>query len=161
MMKPKAKQEMTVQKNRNGLKPMFKEDKEALRNYPDNILLRITITHGEKKQRSLKQHGLFRACLEVVADYCRSTFTGDTVQVDKEWDTAEKVLTQTCMAIGWYKQICVTPNGTVIFERKSTSFKAMEHKDAVNVYSKAMDSMSEKIGYTIEQLIGEAQDRMG
>lgn len=142
------------------MKAWMADDKRIWDMYPDNILLRITITHS-KKQRSLKQHGLFRACLEVVADHCRETFKGDKVATDKEWDTDKKVLWQACMAIGWYETVCVLPNGTVMFSRKSTSFEAMEHPDACNVYSNAMDVMSEKIGYTIEQLVGEAKSKMG
>jgi hypothetical protein len=159
--RPKAKASMSVQKDGKWMKPIFDEDKEAFKLYPQNTLMRITVSWSPKKQRSIPQHGLFRKCLDVVADHCSETYEGDPVGTDPEWDKPNKVLTQVCMAIGWYKKICVLPDGTVMFERKSTSFEAMEHPDACNVYSHAMDLMAEKIGYTLEQLIGEAKDRMG
>jgi len=136
--------ELICQIKHNDLLPYSPEDKEVLSNFHENQLVRVKI-YGTTKQRSLEQLRMFWACCRTVAENTE----------DPAWSTKSKVCFQVKVALHFVdpNMIAVRPDGTVVFQYRSISFRELKHIEANRIFDRSWEVMATKIGITVEKLL--------
>lgn len=142
--------EFTCQKVKGKLVPFCNEDREQFNEFLENQLIRVK-AFGSKKQRSLRQLGLYWACCTITASNTDN----------QNWNDKRKVSDQALIHAGWIDYRIVTESGDVVIKPKSVSFKNMAHMEANNILSNAMDYMAQFLNVSLFELIEMAKEEMG
>ena len=130
------------------LKPFTLDDADKLKDFHLNQPLKLRVSgFAPVKQRSLAQLNMFWKMCEAVAD------NSD----DEKWNTKYKVAFHTKVALRFCKDdtVSVTPEGNVVFEYRSISFRELKHMEACAFFDRAFEFLAGKIGLTAEELIAE------
>ena len=137
-----------MQINKGKLVPFSEEDREALREYHHNQVVRVTVK-GTRKQRSIRQLRLYWACCQTVADNTD----------DKQWRNKDSVDFQCRVATHFVDPalIAVRTDGTVQFSYRSISFANLKHIEANHYFTRAFEVMAAKLGVSVEKLVSNAQ----
>jgi len=88
---------------------------------------------------------MFWACCRTVAENTE----------DPAWSTKDKVCFQVKVALHFVdpNMIAVRPDGTVVFQYRSISFRELKHIEANRIFDRSWEVMAAKIGITVEQLL--------
>ena len=139
--------EIALQLSQDGdLKPFSQEDKELLKNYLPNQILKAKVS-GIQKERSVIQLRMFWACCRTVASNTE----------DSNWNTPEKVCIQVKIALKFFKSVVVIDDGSIHFDLDSISFKNLKQIEANKVFDRSWSIMSKKIGITVDELLKNAE----
>lgn len=128
------------------LVPYSAEAKDLLSDLKPNQIVRGKIT-GVKKPRSVKQLRMFWACCRTVADNTE----------DQNWNTPEKVCIQVKLALRFYKEIVVLPDGSIHFELDSISFDNLGQVEANKIFDRSWPVMAKHIGVSADELLNNAK----
>ena len=139
--------EVDLQYINHALVPFSAEAKQLLSDLKPNQLVRAKIS-GIRKPRSVRQLRLFWACCRTVAENTE----------DPNWDSAEKVCIQVKLALRFYKEIIVAPDGQIHFELASISFANLSQCDANRIFDRAWPIMAAHIGVKVEELLENAEN---
>lgn len=126
------------------LHPFSLEDKEALKAYMPNQVLKATI-QGVKHPRSYQQLKTYWGCCQVVADNNEKV----------GWQTKEQVDFQCRVALHFYDPdlVIARPDGSIAFNYRSISFDNLPHIEANNYFDRALQLMADFLKTTIEEMI--------
>ncbi len=139
--------EIAIQPQQNGMiKPYSQEDREALKIYKPNQILRAKIS-GIKKERSVPQLRMLHACLRTVAQNTN----------DPQWDDVEKVKIQLKHLLHFYKSTVVLPDGSIHFQLDSFAFANLEQIDMNKICDRSFPILAKKIGITVDKLLENAE----
>ncbi len=134
--------------------PQSDEDFEIVGSeFKKNEIVSIKAYHvGAKKARSVPAMNTLHACFKLVADNTD----------DQKLDTKQKVKFACKVALDYRYEdrVAYRPDGMVVFEYRSFSFKTLEHMESVNLFERAFDWMAGLLGITNEELIAEAKSKM-
>lgn len=128
------------------LKPTSDEDRETLRHFKPNQIVRLQI-YGTRKQRSVLQNKWVHKMFAIVADNTD----------DPEWSTPEKVKRNVKMAMRFFKDEVIVHNNKVWFELRSFAFDEMDQDEANRVYTEAKELCAKKLGVPPNVLEAEAK----
>lgn len=126
------------------LSPFSNEDREALKQYKPNQILRAKIT-GAEKPRSYEQLKLYWACCKTVADNHPQDLNKD----DIDFQVKIKVAKHNPSMIKRFQ----ADKGVVFMEPISIAFANMKHLEACRFFDLAFPIMAEMIGITTEELL--------
>jgi len=138
--------EIDLQVQNGKLCPFSQEATELLRNFKPNQVVRGKIS-GVKKERSVPQLRMFWACCRTVADNTE----------DQNWNTPEKVCIQVKLALRFYKEIVVLPDGSIHFELDSISFDNLGQVEANKIFDRSWPVMAKHIGVSADKLLNNAK----
>ena len=122
---------------------------------PYNQIVNVEIsTIIDKRERSYEQLCLYWVLCGIVADNTD----------DKDWDTKEKVDFQckfACRHIKFWTYYDNPKTGEKMLhiEMDSISFARLAHLEACHYFDQAFKLMADKIGITVDELTGEAENR--
>ena len=132
------------------LSPFSQEDKEALKNYHPNQILKAKVS-GIQKERSVIQLRMFWACCRTVAENTE----------DENWNTPDKVCIQVKIALKFFKAVVVTPDGHIHFDLDSISFANLKQVEANKVFDRSWVILAKKIGIPVDELLENAERENG
>lgn len=135
--------------------PATTEDMEAAHDeFKSNQMVRVqTYSIGAQKQRSVTQLGLLFACAELVSENTE----------DPLLNSKEKVIFASKVAMHYVDEnlVVVKKDGSVVFQYRSYSFKALPHMEANRIFDRVFEWMAKQIGVTVDEMVAEAKSRMG
>jgi hypothetical protein len=136
--------EISIQVKDNVLHPFSEDDREILREYKPNQILRCKLS-GIQKPRSLIQMRLYWSTCQVVAD--------NTDQV--AWNTKAKVDFQCRVKLHFADAdtVVVKPDGTIAYKYLSIAFRNLPHIMACNYFDRSFAVMAKFLGVSAEKLI--------
>lgn len=130
--------ECALQLKNNTLYPFSQEDRDNLREFKDNQVLKAKL-YGVQKQRSYKQLKLYFACCQTVAD-------------NMENMTKEDVDFECRIRLKFIKDFRVVGKMTYV-EPRSISYAELPHIEACNYFDRAFPIMAKMIGITVDELL--------
>lgn len=136
--------EISCQLHNQTLHPLSDEDREALREYQPNQIVRVKVK-GVRHPRSYLQLKMFWAACKQVADNTD----------DPGWDTKDKVAEQVKIGLR-YIDYWMHIQGALVIKTKSISYKDLPHIMACRLFDRAWPIMAKKIGITVDELLAEA-----
>lgn len=126
------------------LTPFSEEDRESLREYKPNQIVRVKVK-GVRHERSYLQLKMFWAACKQVAENTE----------DPGWATKDMVAEQVKIELR-YIDYWMHIKGALVIKTKSISYKELPHIMACNLFDRAWPIMAKKIGITVEELLAEA-----
>ena len=135
--------DIAVQLHNNVLVPYSAEDREALKGYKPNQILRARIT-GAEKPRSYEQLKLYWACCKAVAE------NTDMSKEDVDFEVKIKIAKQHPSMIKRFRSV----DGMVFMEPISIAFANMGHLESCRYFDLAFPLMAKMIGVETEVLLG-------
>ena len=138
--------EIMLQRVGKALHPVGSDDAEALSEFKENqISVWKCVEKGVKKQRSYRQFNLFHAALRVVA------FNSE----DMNWDTLPRAKLSLKVALNYIHDdsAVVMPDGRVLLNYRSFSFKDLNHMEANRVFDRSWPILATVIGTTEAKLL--------
>lgn len=138
--------DMVTQPLPNGdLRPFSPEDKEVVKGFHTNQLLKTKIS-GIQKPRSVRQLRLFFAC-------CRTV-----LENQEEWFHVDQVLKYVKVKLDFVDmQKSIVVGNRAIPHYRSISFKELKHMEATNFFNRAFDLLAKYIGITVDELLQNAE----
>ena len=124
--------------------PFNDEDREKAKAYKLFQVVKLKVS-GFKKERSLKQLGLYWAACGWSADNTDN----------KQWNTKEKVDFHCRVEAHFVNPdlVVVKPDGSVQFCYRSIAFKTLEHVEACNYFDRAFQTMTDFYNATHKEKI--------
>jgi len=130
--------EVSLQLKDNTLYPFGEEDKERLKEFKDNQVLRAKLT-GAKKPRSIRQLNTYWSACKVVSDNLAGM---SKEEVDFEVKVKLKHI-QSFRVVG----------GITFVELGSIAFRNLDHIEACGFFDRAFPVMAKMIGVTEDDLL--------
>lgn len=155
--------EIAAQVQQNGMiKPFSMEDKEALKVFKPNQLLKLKIS-GIKKERSVIQLRLFFACCNYVANNIKEFDLNHPKFINGSyWNTKEKVAFQIKVALHFVDESkTIVYQDRIVFHYRSISFKNLQHLEACLFFDRAYPLLSSRIGLNEIELVEAAKQLIG
>jgi hypothetical protein len=123
------------------LKPVSEADKDALRNFRANQIVKVKVK-GTTKSRSVLQNQWIHVIFKKTAENSR----------DPDWQTPEMVKRNVKMAMRFFKDEVIVHGNRVYFELRSFAFHEMEQSEANRVFSHAVEICAAHLGVEPETL---------
>jgi hypothetical protein len=137
--------EIAIQLMPDGMfRPFSQEDKDVTREFKPFQVFKTKLT-GTRKKRSYEQLKLFFACCQTVADNTD----------DPQWSDKYKVAFQVKVGLHFVNPnvVAVRPDGQVVFEYRSISYKSLAHMEACNFFNRALEFLAKKLNITVDELV--------
>jgi len=106
---------------------------------------------GAQRARSLPQLNTLMACFQLLVDNSDDYLSKEHA----------KFACKVAIDYRYHDRVGVQPDGTMVFEYRSFSFKSLKHMEANNVFDKAFEWIAGNLGLSVDELVAEAQSRMG
>jgi len=136
------------------LQPQSEEDAELLASeFKVNQPVRVKVYKIKPViEPSIAQNNLMHSCFQLVAD------NND----DPKLQTKAQVKFATKVALDFRHQdrVAIRPDGMVVFEYRSFSFKNLLDMERLNVFQRAFEFLAGIIGTDVDTMIDEAKQRM-
>ena len=136
------------------LMPQSEEDAEALADeFKLNQLVRCKVYKIDPVlEPSILQNNLLHKCFELVAENSDHPNLNSKAKV--------KFACKVGIDFRYQDRVAVRPDGTVVFEYRSFSFKELRDMERLHVFELAFAWCALQLGLTVDELIAEAKARM-